>query len=320
MKPILTFLTLLLTFSAFAQEEEIDVKYVDINWKVGSIRVVTQHDTISTYSNDTLMVATGMTSTFKIKVVELRDTVYEVLFKQIAIKDGINAGSNVEGMEEGIGILSGLLVGMEDKLKEFEYSLLVDKRTGQAFKIKNEEAYAAFARDVTFMVFNNLIGELNLPISLQEKNEMLRQCQAKMADQIPLMIQTSINSFNFIFQAYQYPYANGETVEYETQVGGVEATEGEEQLIDTICEVKALETGKELNMDYKYTYNMDQAYDVHVVQEGLANEVSKDQFELGQTTTVRIDLTNGWIKKSTANIYQRLGPIRFYQTSTVTMR
>jgi hypothetical protein len=281
---------------------------------------VTQHDTVTTFSNDTLMVASGLTSNYKIKVVALQDTVYEIMFKQVTLKGGINTSSEVEGLEQKMGIMSELLSGLEDKMKEFEYSLLVDKNTGQAFKIKNEKEYAAFTQEIVLLVFNNMITKFKLPVTLEEKNEILKVCRERMAEQIPLMMQTTINAFNFIFQAYQYPYANRETIEFETQVGDVQATAGEEQLIDAICEVKGIETGKELNMDYKYTYDKNQAYDLHVVKEGLAKEVPKDQFELGQTTTVRIDLSNGWIKKSTANIYQRYGPIRYYQTSTVTMR
>ena len=312
-------LILLLSLGSFAQDE-VDVKYVDINWRVGTIRNVSQHDTVYILSGDTVMLAVGGTSNFKIKVVELQDTVYEIRFKNTTYKRPPQMSSEMGDLSVPNQFVSNIFEDLQEQIASFEYSFLVDKNTGQAFKIKNEEEYIQFAEGIMHTLFNTIVSNIGKDLTLEEKNEMIIKSKQKIRDEAPSMMQTSLNQFNFIFQAYQYPYADGTTIEYETQVEDVEVTDGEPVFTDALCEVESHVRNNELNLEYKFIYDKEQAYHQSIVLEGLQNEVPIDEFESTQTTDVTIDLGSTWIKKSTANIYTRQGDLRSYQVSTVTIR
>ncbi|MDF3026090.1 MAG: hypothetical protein K0S23_397 [Fluviicola sp.] len=295
-------------------------EYVNVNWIVGTEKTVYQTDSTIIYRADSLFISTGTSSNYKIKIVSKRDTVYEVLFKQININpdfslksEMINTGSIQEMMEI-------MVAELQQKFVDLEYSFLVNKNTGQAFDVKNQEDLGKTIEEMVVTILDNYVASSKINIDEKKKNEIKRKVSELMKEKMTPIMNTMMNSFNYIFQAYSFPYTLGQTLIVETMVYDIdEVKHGSKESPANIVINSSLRNSK-LNIDYKYDYDKESAYQQYIVSKGREKEIPINQFEIDERVVANFDLKSTWITDSTSFTKVKMGDIRVNQTSRVTFK
>ncbi len=299
---------------------EKDPEYVNVNWLSGTEKTVSQMDSTVVYQGDSILMATGVGSNYKIKIVSKRDTIYEVLFKQININpdftlksEMINTGSLQEMMEM-------MMAELQQKFSDFEYSFLVNKNTGQAFDVKNQEELAKSIEEMVVSVMNKTITSLKMELDEKKKAEIQRKVSGVMKDKLTPIMNTMMNSFNYIFQAYSFPYTLNETLIVETMVYDIdEVNHGNSESPANIVINSSLINSK-LNINYKYDYDKKSAYQQYIVSKGRAKQVPIDQFDVEEHVIANFDMKSSWIIDSNSFVNVKMGDVRVLKTSQVTIK
>ncbi|WP_341906986.1 hypothetical protein [Fluviicola taffensis] len=297
-----------------------DPEYVNVNWTVGTEKTVYQTDSTIIYQADSLFMSTGTSSNYKIKIVSKRDTIYEVLFKQITINpdfslksEMINTGSIQEMMEI-------MMAELQQKFSNFEYSFLVNKNTGQAFDVKNQEELGKSIEEMIVSIMNNYVASSKMDIDEKKKAEIQTRVSELMKEKMTPIMNTMMNSFNYIFQAYSFPYSLNETYIMETMVYDIdEVRHGDTENAAKIVINSSLKNSK-LNIEYQYDYDKESAYQQYIVSKGREKEIPINQFEIDERVVANFDLKSSWITDSTSIAKVKMGDIRVNQTSRVTFK
>lgn len=307
------------TTMCYSQTEK-DPEYVKVNWTVGTEKTVYQTDSTIVYQADSLFMSTGTSSNYKIKIVSKRDTIYEVLFKQININpdfslksEMINTGSIQEMMEI-------MVTELQQKFLDLEYSFLVNKNTGQAFDVKNQEELGKTIEEMVVTILNNYVASSKINIDEKKKAEIQIRVSELMKEKMTPIMNTMMNSFNYIFQAYSFPYTLDQTLTVETMVYDIdEVKHGNTESPANIVINSSLKNSK-LNINYQYDYDKENAYQQYIVSKGNKEKIPIDQFEIDERVIANFDLKSSWITDSTSLVKVKMGDIRVNQTSRVTFK
>ena len=147
---------------SFSQDSIDEPQNVIVNWEVGTSKSITQIDSTIIYANDSVFMASGMSSNYTIKILNQKDTIYEVLFKQI-ILDNISIESEMINASPIEQMMQELILELQKKMSGLEYSFLVNQNTALAFEIKNEDELRKLVEEMVVVVlYNSIKTSLNL--------------------------------------------------------------------------------------------------------------------------------------------------------------
>jgi hypothetical protein len=307
---ITSLLSLLLFINlSFSQNSEKEPQLFDVNWTVGTEKTVYQVDSTIVYNMDSLFMSTGIKSGYKIKVVSLQDTVYEILFKQMVFDNDISLKSDLMQTESIERVFQELLAELQSKMQDFEYTFLVNKNTAQAFEVKNEEQLMNLIEEVVVIALTHLTK--NLEDGMDETKEKLIQDKVEeyINEKMPEAIQTMLNSFNYIFQAYSFPFILDETYRADIEVYQIDQIQYSEHESKAGLAVNSSIQGSVLNIDYEYEYDKESAYLDYIVARDMQDKISIDQFEIEERVISEFDIESSWMTKSTSFVKAKIGDV-----------
>lgn len=320
-KPTTILISLLFIYNlTYGQDSEKEPEYHKVNWKVGTEKSVFQVDSTIIYNADTVFLSTVTNSNYKIKVVSLQDSVYEILFKHSVLDNNFSLKSESAMFTSVEGMMQLMLEELQNKMQDFEYSFLVDKNTAQAFEVKNEEELMLLIDNVVNLVVNNFLEFSKEEIDETKRMKLEAKIEELIAEKMPESIQTMLNAFNYIFQAYSFPYVLNETYRTDVEVyqvdqiqfGGVESKAG--------LVVNSSIRNSVLNIDYKYEYDKEVAYQDYIVAKGKEDQVSRDQFEMNERVVSEFDLKSSWITSSTSFVNAKMGDVVVNQITRIRIK
>jgi hypothetical protein len=316
-------ITLGLLFSAcygFSQNYADEPQNVIVNWKVGTSKTISQIDSTIVYSNDTIMVASRVSSKYTIKVLSQKDTVYEVRFKQIIIDDNISLESDLIDASPIEKMLQELIIEIQKQMAGLEYSFLVDQNTALAFEVKNQQELGQLIEEMVVVFLNQFLNQAKIELETTEKNEIQLKVKQLMVEQMPAAMQTMLNAFNYIFQAYSFPFILDKTYTQDVDVYAIDQTQHEGMENKAKVIVNSSSTNSELEIDYKYLYNKEDAYQSFIVDQGHADQISIDEFDIDERVVSKFDIQSSWIKSSTSIVKAKMGNLDVYNTTYVTIK
>jgi hypothetical protein len=319
MKSLIVIAFLAFIPNSYSQSDK-DPEYVHVNWIVGTEKTVYQTDSTVIYQVDSIFMASGTSSNYKIKIVSKKDTVYEVLFKQINIGKDFKIESelvNTTSIEE---MMQTVITELQQKFIDFEYSFLVDKNTGQAFDVKNQEELGKTIEEMVTTVLDKYAASSKMNLDEKKKNAIRTKVSEMIGEKMPAVMNTMMNSFNYIFQAYSFPYSLNETLIMETVVYDIdEVKHGDTESPANIVINSSLKNSK-LKINYKYDYDKESAYQQHIVSRGNEKKIPIDQFEIDEHVDANFDMKSSWITESTSSVNVKMGDVTVNKISRVIIK
>ena len=214
MKSILFVIGLLLSNFVFSQSNK-QLHDIKPNWKLGDTKKVRMESFTKIYVNDSLFNNTEATSYYGIKVV---DTIknYTLLYSNVPNSLDIKSSSSIPEADSVGDFLASMIKKIETETKYFEYEILVDKNTGQALRIKNEENFLSLIEKVVskmMVEYGEKVGKTKAQID--SMNQKIVGYYKLME---PKILETTINEFNYIMWAYSLRFPYNSSISQEVMV------------------------------------------------------------------------------------------------------
>ena len=308
MNKILTIASLILFgINSYSQNSIDEPQNVVVNWEVGTSKTITQIDSTIIHAKDSVFMATGINSSYTIKILSQKDTVYEVLFKQILLDDNITVESEMINVSPIEQMMQDLILELQKKISGLEYSFLVNQNTALAYQIKNEKELRDLVEEMVVVVLNLFLDKSKIELDESKKNEIQLKVKQYIDEQMPAAMQTMLNSFNYIFQAYSFPFIIDKTYTQDVELYDVDQVLHSDK--DSKAKLVVNSSVKEdfLEIDYKYIYNKEEAYQMYVVAQGKGNEISINDFDIDERVISQFDMETSWIKSSLSLVNAKMG-------------
>lgn len=312
---------LFLSFQSDAQEEE--YSYIDVKWKVGDSKVIAQIDSSFVYQNEEVIVSNITHSNYSIKIVSQTDSTYEVLFKEIMFDPELKMESDLMDVAPVKDILNKTYELIQQKLKDYEYSFIVDKNTAMAIDIAGMDAQITMMNELT-----NSIVDLFYPMLQEQPTDMRmtrEEFQVKMdelmSEKMDEVLQTMINSFNYVFQTYSNPYIEGKTLVIDAELTDINQVQhGDLEPSQGKLLITGKKKGSSLFIDTEYEYDKQMVYDQMIASQGKASEIPIEEFELSERIVSEFDTKTSWLKKSKSIVKVNMAMIRVYNSTYLVVK
>jgi len=304
---------------SFAQDSIDEPQNVIVNWEVGTSKSITQINSTIIYANDSVFMASGMSSNYTIKILNQKDTIYEVLFKQI-ILDNISIESEMINASPIEQMMQELILELQKKMSGLEYSFLVNQNTALAFEIKNEDELRKLVEEMVVVVLNQFLDKSKVELDESKKDEIKLKVKQYMNEQMPAAMQTMLNAFNYIFQAYSFPFVLDQTYTQDIEVYSVDQVQHGDKQNQAKLIVNSSSSNSELIIDYKYIYDKEEAYQSYIVAQGKADQIPIDQFDIDERVESKFDIESSWIKSSSSFVNAKMGNIIVNNTTRVIIK
>lgn len=320
-KTFLQLIILLFTLTTNTSlSQELEPMNVTVNWKNGTSKTITQIDSMIVYNNDTLTTASRSLSQYNIQILSLKDTVYTILFKQIAVDDEFSIESETTDTDPIRNIHNELMLEIQKRIAGLEYRFLVDKNTATAFEVLNKKGLQQFAQEIAEEVFDQKMQHKKIAISPSEKTEIKQRIKENLQEILPAVIETMLNSFNYTFQAYGIPFVLDETYSTVVEVSLVDQIEysGLENNAELV--VNSSFENDEVTIDFKYIYEKETAFQNLILQHGNENGVTIDEFDVDERVISKFDTTTSWMKSCNSFTKTRFGALTVRKMTYVTIK
>ena len=304
---------------SFSQDSIDEPQNVIVNWEVGTSKTIIQIDSTIIYANDSIFMASGVSSNYIIKILSQKDTIYEVLFKQI-ILDNISIESEMIDASPIEQMMQELILELQKKMSGLEYSFLVSQNTALAFEIKNEDELRKLVEEMVVVVLNQFLDKSKVELDESKKNEIKLKVKQYMNEQMPAAMQTMLNAFNYIFQAYSFPFVPDQTFTQDIEVYSVDQVQHGDKESQAKLVVNSSSSNSELIIDYKYVYDKEEAYQTYIVAQGKADQITIDEFEIDERVESKFDVESSWIKSSSSFVNAKMGNIIVNNTTRVIIK
>lgn len=298
---------ILFGIKSFSQNSIDEAQNVIVNWEVGTSKSITHVDSTIIHTNDSIFMATGISSNYIIEILSQKDTVYEVLFKQIVLDDKISVESEMMNVSPIEQMMQDLILELQKKMSGLEYSFLVSQNTALAYEVRNERELRELVEEMVVVVLNQFLDKSKIELDESKKNEIQLKVKQYMDEQMPAAMQTMLNAFNYIFQAYSFPFILDKTYSQDVEVYSVDQVQHGDKDSKAKLVVNSSVKDDFLEIDYKYIYNKEEAYQMYVVAQGKGNEISINDFDIDERVISEFDLETSWIKSSLSLVNAKMG-------------
>lgn len=314
---LLSFLIVQVVYAQPPADEPINVA---VEWKVGDEKVVMQVDSTVIFNSDSLYLSVGTQSQYNIKIVNANDSVYEVLFKQLNVNSSLGVQSDVTDASSIEKMLKKMLEEIQRKMVGLEYSFLVTSYSAQAYEIKNEEELSKIIEEVVMVVLNDFIDASKVELDTAKKSELKLKVKQYIDEQMPAAMQTMLNSFNYIFQAYSFPFVLGKTHTMSMDVYNVDEVQHAGDTTQTQFVITSSLKDPILSVNYVYKYNQEEAYQAYIVQKGKSDEISREEFRVDERVEAKFNTNSSWITASHSYVDVKMGPVVVHKKTAVTIK
>jgi hypothetical protein len=217
----ITFLVCLLFLSIFAfGQSNTKLHQIKPRWRLGDQKSVHTESVSKIFIKDSLFYNTQITANYNIKII---DTVKNYTLQYVNEPNSINVEtkSSVSKIDSVVNFLTEITKKIERETSSFKYEILVDKKTGLAFEVKNGDEYLKVIEQSVSSMIDEL-GEKKGKTKAQidsMKEKVIAYC--KLAE--PKILQTQINQFNYIMQPYSYVFPYNSSVSQKAMIHDVNA-------------------------------------------------------------------------------------------------
>jgi hypothetical protein len=292
-----------------AQNSKNEAQNVNLDWKIGVEKTIYQVDSTTIFKKDSIFMSTGVSSNYVIKVASLQDTIYEVLFKQVILDKNITVESELINTTPIQKMMQDLVKELQEKMSGLEYTFYVNKNTALAFEVKNQDQLIKFIEEMVVIVLNKYLDISKVEMDETKKSEVQLKVKKYMKEQMPAAMQTMLNSYNYIFQAYSFPFVIDETYTTDVEVYSVDQVQNGEKVNKAGLVVKSNIEDQKLKIDYIYEYDKQSAYNDYIVSQGKAEQIPFEQFDLSEQVISFFDTESTWLTNCSSFIMVKMGDV-----------
>lgn len=291
-------ISLLLSNFVFGQSNK-QLHTIKPNWKLGDFKKVHTESYTKIFIKDSLFNNTEATANYSIKVIDTIKT-YTLLYSSEPNTLDVKSNSSISTVDSVVNIFAKMINNIEKETKAFQYEILVDKKTGQALKVKNSDDFLKMIEHVTSTMieeFGEKAGKTTTQIdSLKQKVVSYFKLNE------PKILETKINEFNYIMGAYSLTFPYNSSISQKAMVHDVNAM-GEFGDI----EMPAVITTSSKKNDISLTIQTDTDYDKDFLLEQMKKkyknmkDLTASDIFLSEKAEATFTTTTNWIvsQKST---------------------
>jgi hypothetical protein len=302
----------LLSLRSLAQDAAVEPEYLSIKWKVGTEKRVTSIDTSFIFVDGELMTTASSKTSYKIKILSLKDTIYEIRYSHITNASAVDISGDFFGLKDSIiaPVLTAF-ANLEKAISKFDFVVLVDKNSGSAFEIKNEKEYLNLVNKLVFQLLEDLIQIFGDQVPTYEKNKVKKKIEEEMTSKSKEILETALNSLNYFLQLYSFPYVTNDVHTSEMEFHDIDQIRYTAMTYHGDVETHAKKEGNFLKMKSIYHLNKQELYEVMKQQSDDPNDfVSIQEFAVFQETNTTFDVRSTWITAYTSVMDVILGAIQ----------
>lgn len=318
MKHIVLTCSFLLLCNLIFSQPNAQLQQVKPKWKLGDQKRVHTKTSSKVYLKDSLFNNTEVIASYNMKVVDTTKN-FTLLYYQDS--DSLNVETNFSDskFDSVANFLTEIIKKIEKDTKEFKYELLVNKSTGQAFKVKNSDKYLKFIEQVTF----NLIEELG-----RKKEKTTIQIDSmkhkvfayfKMAES--KILETAINEFNYIMQPYSYSYPYNSTISYKAMIHDVNAmgTFGGIEM-PAVLTISSNQIGNTLTIKTDTDYDKDFLLEQIKKKYKNLNTLVTSDIYLSEKVETIFKTTNNWLVSHKSDVDFEMKEVRVVNKTVVSIQ
>lgn len=316
-KRIILIFSLFISFTSFSQ----DSNYVQVilSWKIGTVKRIKTNAVSEIYIGDSLLTKTEVSSNYKITVVSETDSNFTIKYSQGPNDFDINISGNDSVIKSANFTLQNILKVVEEELKKVNFLVLINKETGLAYAIKNEEEVLNSINNIAKSVALNL-GESN-KVEASKIDSISSIMKIYTAMMKPKIIQTTINSINQFQQIYSLQFIENSYASYPFLAYDINAMGkfGDTEFPVTMhVNAKSIDDNNLIlstNMEY------DQNFLLKQMQASSPNmsELTIDNLNMIEKEDFLFDLNTGWLKESNSYILFDMPNVKVINTAITTV-
>jgi hypothetical protein len=272
-------------FFAFTQDDNYAI--VDISWKLGDTKKIETVASTKTYVNGSLLSDTEVKSNYTISVVNVGDF-YTLKYRQALDELTIKELENLE-MDT---LIQKLMIIITKNVSDFDYLVKFDPELGLATEIINlDKMIDEIEGNIPELV--RLID----PSIPEEKMSMIKELGEGMINMMkPEITQTTINSINYTFQGYSFPFRPNDS--YTQQIDYYDVNTlgalGNKSL-PAMLTIEASESGNRLKLST--TTDVDKKAMIDAMTAAGKNEqnFTPEEVTIVEKENYEFDLNTSWI-------------------------
>lgn len=285
-------------------------------WKLGDIKRVHTESISKIFIKDSLLNNTRASAEYGIKVIDTIKNYTLLYFNELSpIK--IESTSSIPAMDSAINILKEITKVIEQESASFKYKILVSKKTGLAFEIKNGDELLKNTDSALSILINELGSKRGKTKTQIDTMQQRATSLSKMNHS--KILQTVINQINYIMQPYSYRFSYNSTISQKAMISDV----------NVLSEFGNIEMPATLTISSKETENntltvlTDTDYDKAFVLEQIKKkrkslgDVKPSDIFLSEKVETVFALGNNWIIKHTSNVNFELKDVKVMNQSMI---
>lgn len=318
MKHIVFVTCLLLLFNFIFSQSNTQLHQIKPKWKSGDQKRVHTESLSKIFIKDSLFNNTATTANYSIQVI---DTVknYTLLYSNESKSLDIETKSSDSKLDSVVNFFTEIIKKIERETNAFKYELLVNKNTGQAFKVTNSDKYLKVIEQVASTMIDELgakKGKTNTQIDSMKQKVI---AYFKLAE--PKILETTINQFNYIMQPYSYTFPYNSTVSYKAMIHDVNAL-GEFGDI----EMPAVLTVRSKQYDNSLTIQTDTDYDKDFLLEQIKKKyksmsnLAASDISLSEKVETKFTTTNSWMVSHKSSVVFKTKEVKVINETIVSFQ
>lgn len=305
----IAFLVYLLSVSNFIFcQSNTQLHQIRPKWKLGDQKRVHTESVSKIFVKDSLFNNTEASANYNIKVI---DTVknYTLLYSGEPNSLDIETKSSNPKVDSVVNFLTEITKKIERETNSFRYKILVDKKTGLAFEVKNGDEYLKAIEQLASSMIDE-IGEKKGKTKAQidsMKEKVVAFC--KLAE--PKMLQTTINQFNYIMQPYSYTFPYNSSLSQKAMVHDVNAL-GEFGNIEmpAVITISSKQSDNTLVIKTNTDYDKDFLLEQMKKKRKNMEDIKASDIFLSEKVETVFATKNGWIVSHQSNIVFELKEVK----------
>lgn len=298
MKSFLGVIFLLFSNFIFCQSNK-KLHSIKPKWKLGDIKKVQTESLTKVYLKDSLFNNTEAKSNYTISVVDTNKH-YTLLYSIEPNSLDVKTNSSIPKVDSAVSIFTNMIKNIEEETQSFQYEILVDKNSGQAFKVINSDKLLKLVENAASKMITELGDKLGK--TRIQTDSMKQKIVSYFKVKEPKILETMINEFNYIMGAYSLTFPYNSSVSQKTMVHDVNALgEFGDVEFPAIITTSSKKTDKNLIVQTDTDYDKDFLLkQIKMKYNNMSNLTASDIF-LTEKTEATFTNTTNWIisQKST---------------------
>jgi hypothetical protein len=301
----------------FAQAD-LKLQQITPKWKLGDQKIIYNKSSTKVFVKDSLINNTEAIANYSLKVVDTFNN-YTLSYANETNSINIVSKSSIREIDSAGNILTDIIKKIEKETNSFKYELIVDKQTGQATKVKNSDKLLKTVEKITLKLmveFGKKMSTSNMQMDSLKGKVM---AYFKMSE--PKILETILNEYNYIMQAYAYEFPYNGSISQKTMVHDVNALG-----IFGNLEVPAVVTIGSKKTNNILTIETDTDYDKNFLLEQIKKQFNNmsslktSDIFLSEKTESIFTIRNGWIVSHKSNVIFQTKEVKVINETSVSFQ